>query len=489
MLDYYALVPVLLPVVGGILLYLLLGFSERVQRSFIVCFMGLLFVMNLVYLIALKNGMIHPAAVGPIVLDAPGIFVSSLVTFLGTMVLVYSFIYRKNNHFDSTFFILYFVLAGMMCGMACTYNVLVMLILLEAATVTSAVLILFGRTKRAIRATYIYLAISIFEVILVIYGAFILYSSTGTLDLRFMNISLLSSGDITLLALLFLFGFGTKAGLLPLGSIWLPPAHADAPAAISATMSGILIKASVVAMVKVMYPFFLLSNIEMLMLIVTFFGTLNMVLGGVMAFFSCHIKRLLAWSSISQIGYIIVGFGLATPIAIYGSLFHILNHMLFKGSLFLISGILLYQVHTLQIKKMGGLGQVMPLTALSFLVASLAMSGVPFLNGFISKEIIYEGSVDAGFPVIFSLFGLEFTIISIFGWITSIVIFITLMRAFYLMFMGTPRESFRELHDPPLCMLVPVLIMVALCVIIGLFPDLVSGTLQYIAEVLFQMRG
>ncbi len=105
----------------------------------------------------------------------------------------------------------------MMCGMACTYNVLVMLILLEAATVTSAVLILFGRTKRAIRATYIYLAISIFEVILVIYGAFILYSSTGTLDLRFMNISLLSSGDITLLALLFLFGFGTKAGLLPLG--------------------------------------------------------------------------------------------------------------------------------------------------------------------------------------------------------------------------------------------------------------------------------
>ncbi len=128
-------------------------------------------------------------------------------------------------------------------------------------------------------------------------------------------------------------------------------------------------------MVKVMYPFFLLSNVEMLMLIVTFFGTLNMVLGGVMAFFSCHIKRLLAWSSISQIGYIVVGFGLATPVAIYGSLFHILNHMLFKGSLFLISGILLYQVHTLQIKKMGGLGKVMPLTALSFLVASLAMSG------------------------------------------------------------------------------------------------------------------
>ncbi|PWR72275.1 complex I subunit 5 family protein [Methanospirillum lacunae] len=489
MLDYYALVPVLLPILGGIILYLLLGFSERIQRSFIVCFMALLFVMNLLYLIALQSGRIDPAAVGPIVLDAPGIFISTLVAFLGTMVLVYSFLYRKNNHFDSTFFILYFVLAGMMCGMACTYNVLVMLVLLEAATVTSAVLILFGRTKRAIRATYIYLAISIFEVILVIYGAFILFSSTGTLDLRFMDISLLSSDDITLLALLFLFGFGTKAGLLPLGSIWLPPAHADAPAAISATMSGILIKASVVAMVKVMYPFFLISNGEMLMFIVTFFGTLNMVLGGVMALFSYHIKRLLAWSSISQIGYIIVGFGLATPVAIYGSLFHILNHMLFKGSLFLISGVLLYQVHTLQIKKMGGLGKAMPLTAISFLIASLAMSGVPFLNGFISKELIYDGSIDAGFPVVFSLLGLHFTIISIFGWITSVVIFVTLMRAFYLIFLGTPRESERELNDPPLYMIIPIVTMVGLCIIIGLFPDLVSGTLQYITQVLFEMRG
>ncbi|NOJ28527.1 MAG: oxidoreductase, partial [Nitrososphaera sp.] len=192
MIDYYALVPVLFPILGGLILYLLLGFSEKIQRSFIVCFMGLLCVMNLLYLIALQNGTIQPAAAGPLVLDAPGIFISCLVTFLGTLILVYSFIYRKNNHFDSTFFIIYLVLAGMMCGMACTYNVLVMLVLLEAATVTSAVLILFGRTKRAIRATYIYLAISIVEVILVIYGAFILYSCTGTLDLRFMDISLLS---------------------------------------------------------------------------------------------------------------------------------------------------------------------------------------------------------------------------------------------------------------------------------------------------------
>lgn len=489
MLDYYALVPVLLPVAGSIILYLLRNFSEKFLRGFIAGFMALLFVLDLAYILLLQSGTISPAAVGPIVLDAPGAFISCLVAFLGMLVLVYSPAYRKGSHVDTTFFILYFILTGTMCGMACTYNVLVMLVFLEAATVTSAVLILFGRTKRAVRATYIYLGISIVEVILVIYGTFILYGSAGTLDLRFVDLSLLSSGDIFLLAFLFLFGFGTKAGLLPLGFIWLPPAHAEAPAAISATMSGILIEASVIAMVKAMYPFILASNSETLMIVVIVIGVLNMVIGGVMTLFTLHIKRLLAWSSISQIGYIIVGFGIATPLAIYGSLFHILNHLLFKGCLFLVAGILLYRVHTLQVREMGGLLRIMPVTAISFLLASLAMAGIPFLNGSVSKEIIYDGALEAGFPVVFSLFGVGFTIISIFGWCTSIVILVALMRAFYFVFIRTPRENFRDLHDPPLHMLVPVVILAGLCVFIGLFPDAVSGCLQYIAEMVFQMKG
>ena len=489
MLEYFALVPVLFPLLGAVIVYLLLRFSEPIQKVFILSCMVALFIVDLGYLLALLNGLIDEISLGPIVLDAAGMFISTLVTFLGTLVLCYSFIYRKKTEFDATFFIIYFLLAGMMCGMACTYNVLVMLVFLEAATVTSAFLILYGRTKRAIKATYIYLGISIVEVILVVYGAFILFNSTGTLDLRQMDISTIAPPDIFLLGVLFLFGFGTKAGLFPLSAIWLPPAHADAPAPVSATMSGILIKAGLIGMVKVMYPFYILSGIDTLILIVLFVGTLNMVIGGIMAFFAENIKRLLAWSSISQMGYIVIGFGLATPVAIYGSLFHILNHMLFKGSLFLIAGVLLFQVKTLRIHRMGGLAKVMPLTGLCFLIASLAMSGVPFLNGFISKEIIYEGSVEAGFPVLFSIFGLDLTIFGIFGWITSIIIFICLMRAFYLIFMGEPQDAFRNLRDPPLCTMLPILILVALCILIGLFPDLVSGSLKQIAESMYQMRG
>lgn len=487
--DYYALVPVLLPIAGGLLISLARGFPEKIQRGLIIGLMAFLLVMNLAYFIALEGGMVSPAAVGPIVLDAPGAFISCLVAFLGVLVLVYSLIYRRDNHFDATFFILYFVLAGTMCGMACTYNVLVMLVFLEAATVTSAVLILFGKTKKAIKATYIYLALSIVEVILVIYGSFILYGSTGTLDLRFMDISRLPPGDTFLLALLFLFGFGTKAGLLPLGIIWLPPAHADAPAPISATMSGILIKASVIAMVKAMYPFFLVSGASTLVLIVAGLGVLNMFAGVIMALLSMNIKRLLAYHSVSQMGYIVMGFGFAVPMGIYGALFHVMNHMLFKGCLFLITGALLLRVNTRQIHKMGGLLKKMPVTGICFLTASLAMSGLPSLNGFLSKEAIYEGSVEAGFPVLFTIAGQGFTMFSLFGWATSILTFICLVHAFIVIFLGKPKGDLTDVKDPPAYMLVPIVVLASLCVIIGLFPGLVSASLHYIAEMVFLMKG
>lgn len=487
MYEYLALTPIILPIIGALLTYGLGRYSEKVQDIFIVAFAALLFVFNASYLVALVNGALKPLTYGFIVLDAPGIFIGTLVAFIGTLVVFYSFVYKDKTHYDNTYFIMYFLLMGMMSGLASTYNVIVMLIFLEAATVISAVLILFGRTKRAIRATYVYLAISIIEVILVVTGAFILYNDAGTLDLNKLAAGSVSQNDMFLLAMLFFFGFGTKAGLFPLGIIWLPSAHSEAPPPISATMSGILIKSSVVAMVKAIYPFYLISGVETLILVVAGFGVLNMLLGVIMALLSEDIKRLLAYHSISQMGYIIMGFGLATPAAIYGALFHITNHMLFKGCLFLITGALILRVNTRQIHKMGGLIKQMPLTAVCFLVASLAMSGVPLLNGYVSKELIYEGSVQAGYPVLFSAFGMQFTAFSIIGWITSLLTFICLIHAFYVMFLGKPKEEFSAVRDPPVYMMLPILIMACLCIVIGVYPDLVSGALKFAADTLLRL--
>ncbi len=254
-------------------------------------------------------------------------------------------------------------------------------------------------------------------------------------------------------------------------------------------MSGILIKASVIAMVKAMYPFFLISGASTLVLVVAGLGVLNMFVGVIMALLSADLKRLLAYHSISQMGYIVMGFGLAVPLGIYGGLFHIMNHMLFKGCLFLIAGALILRVNTRQIHKMGGLLTKMPVTAICFLVASLAMSGLPFLNGFLSKEAIYEGSIQAGFPVLFTIAGQGFTFFSICGWATSILTFICLIHAFIVIFLGKPKGELGGVQDPPVCMMLPIVVMALLCVIIGLFPGLVSGTLQYIAQIVFLMKG
>ncbi len=485
MYEYLALLPIILPIIGAVLTYVLGLYSEKIQDVFLVAFSALLFILDAVFLVGLQTGALSPLSYGFIVLDAPGIFICSLVAFIGTLVIFYSFVYKDVKHYDNTYFIMYFLLMGMMAGLASTYNVIVMLIFLEAATVISAVLILFGRTKRAIKATYVYLAISIVEVILVVAGAFILYNDAGTLDL--LKVGSVSQGDMFLLAMLFFFGFGTKAGLLPLGIIWLPPAHSEAPPPISATMSGILIKASVIAMVKAVYPFYLVSGVGTLILIVAAFGVLNMLLGVILALLSEDIKRLLAYHSISQMGYIIMGFGLATPAAVYGALFHITNHMLFKGCLFLITGVIIFRINTRKIHKMGGLINQMPLTGICFLVASLAMSGVPLLNGFVSKELIYEGSLEAGYPVIFSLFGLDMTVFSIFGWITSLLTFACLIHAFYVMFLGKPKEEFKAVKDPPVYMMLPILIMAGLCIVIGIYPDLLSGALRFAAGALVEL--
>ena len=473
---------------GAVFMIFLDKYSEKLQDIFLVAFSAFLFIFNVSYLIALMNGWTKPLAYGPILLDAPGMFISCLITFIGTLVIFYSFVYKDKNHYDNTYFIAYLLLIGMMSGLANTYNVIVMLVFLEAATVISAVLILFGRTRQAINATTIYLAISIIEVVLVVTGAFILYNDGHTLDLHSLNPANVSDNDKILLALLFFIGFGTKAGLLPLGIVWLPTAHSEAPPPISATMSGILIKASVVAMVKAVYPFYLMSGFETIVLIIATFGVLNMLIGVILALLQEDLKRLLAYHSVSQMGYIILGFGLATPLGIYGALFHIMNHMLFKGCLFLIAGVLILRINTRQIHKMGGLLKQMPLTAVCFLVASLSMSGIPLLNGYVSKELIYEGSVQAGFPVLINIPGMNLTIFGIIGWITSALTFICLIHAFYVIFLGKPKDGLKDVKDPPIYMMIPILLMATLCIVVGLFPGLVSGTLQFAAAVLYGIR-
>ena len=493
MYELLALSPVILPVIGALIALVIYDRFKTYFEPFIVGYSALLFILDLAYLLMLQSGKIsEPLAYGFIVLDAPGMLISCLVSFLGTLVMFYSFTYKDRATYDSTYFVTYMILMGVMAGLANTYNVIVMLVLLEAATVFSGVLILFGRTRRAINATTIYLAISIIEVLLVLYGAFILYNHTGSLDV-INGISQIPEGDRTLLVFLFLFGFGTKAGVIPLSLIWLPPAHAEAPPPISATMSGILVKAGVIAMAKAIFPFALVSGALTISQVVVAIGVLGILIGVIMALLQEDLKRLLAYHTVSQIGYILVGLGIGflavmgggwSDVAregVFGALFHITNHMLFKGGLFLISGALILRVSTRKMHKMGGLLMQMPVTAICFLVASLAMSGLPLLNGAVSKEAIHSAT-DAAIPL---WSGYEWI-----GWLQvlgSILTFLCLIHAFYVIFMGKPKDEFVQVKEAPLYMLIPIVIMAGLCIVIGLFPGPFEDILLFAADALLHM--
>jgi formate hydrogenlyase subunit 3/multisubunit Na+/H+ antiporter MnhD subunit len=494
MYEILALGPVVLSIVGAMIALVIYEYYWKLFRPFVVGFSAFLFIVELAYLLLLQSGSIaRPLAYGFIVLDAPGVVIACLVSFMGTLALFYSFAYKdKGANYDSTYFVLYLILMGVMAEMANTYNVVLMLVLLEGATVFSGMLVLFGRTKRAIRATTIYLAISIFEVLLVIAGAFILYSHTGSVDI-IGGIDKIPDGDRMLLILLFLFGFGTKAAVLPLGLIWLPPAHAEAPPPISATMSGALVKAAVIAMMKSIFPLAFASGAATIALIIVALGIAGILSGVIMALLQEDLKHLLAYHTVSQIGYIVVGLGIGflaamgggwTDVAregVFGALFHITNHMLFKGGLFLISGALILRVSTRKMHKMGGLLKQMPVTAICFLVASLAMSGLPLLNGYASKEAI-RSATDAAIPL---WSGYEWI-----GWLQilgSILTLLCLMHAFYVIFMGKPKEEFARVKEAPLHMLIPIVIMAGLCIIIGLFPGSVESVLRFVADALLHM--
>lgn len=493
MQDFLALAPVIIPVIGALIALVIYDRFQQSFEPFIVGYSAMLFLVELAYLVMLYLGDIaEPLAYGFIVLDAPGMVITCLVSFLGTLAMFYSFTYKDTKTYDSTYFVTYLILMGVMAGLANTYNVIVMLVLLEAATVFSGVLILFGRTKRAIKATTIYLLISIIEVLLVLYGAFTLYDHTGSLDV-INGIDRIPESDRMLLVFLFLFGFGTKAGVLPLSLIWLPPAHAEAPPPISATMSGILVKAAAIAMAKAIFPFACLSCAGAIAMAVVVIGVLGILIGVIMALLQEDLKRLLAYHTVSQIGYVVVGLGLGflavmggqwADVAregVFGAIFHITNHMLFKGSLFLISGALILRASTRRMHRMGGLLKQMPITGICFLVASLAMSGLPLLNGYVSKEVIHEAT-DAAIPL---WSGYEWIgYLQILG---SILTFLCLIHAFYVIFMGKQKEEFAQVKEAPLYMLIPIVIMTGLCIVIGLFPGTVESILRFAADALLHM--
>ncbi|MEM2904161.1 MAG: complex I subunit 5 family protein [Candidatus Bathyarchaeia archaeon] len=450
--------------------------SRRARDVLLVFSTSLALAVNSFYLHqATFNESFSPPTFGPMFVDAPGLLVSEIIFGLGLLVNLYSFAYMRAEADNDAYYAVFMLFLASMVGMVFTYNVAVLLVFLEASTVMSAVLILYGRSQASVRATAIYLAISIAEALFVLSAIVVMYTQVGTvdiLDLPSKNLAGSSSLALTL-ALLFTIGFGTKAALIPLGPLWLPPAHGEAPSSVSAMLSGVMIKLGAVAMARTLFALYPIVGATSMSYSIGGVGVVTMVAGILWALFARDLKRLLAWSSVSQMGYVVMGIGLGTPLGVAAGLFHLLNHAVFKSLLFLCSGSLQQGTGTRRMDEMGGVFSKMPVTATLFLLGAASISGVPPFNGFYSKSLLHEASAEAGIPA--------------FGTVSIGVSILTLLcyaYASYRMFFRGARGGQREASEAPFLMLAPMVILASLCVILGVYPDVVWATLSRAATAL-----
>lgn len=352
---------------------------------------------------AARNGV--PIAIY-LVIDGFSKLLLLIISLIGFLSALYALSYTRQYTAEPKFYILFSLLIAGMNGLVISGDIFNIFVFLEISSIAAYALVAFGIEREQLEASFKYQVLGGVASLIILLSIGFIYWQTGTLNMADISAQVAGTGVFfKFVAVLLITGFGLKAAIFPFHS-WLPDAHSSAPSPISAMLSGVVIKAIGIYVILRLFFNMFAVNYEISMTI-TVLGALSMIIGSLLAIGQWDIKRMLAYSSISQIGYVILGVGIGmlvlvrggdikiAALAITGGLFHLINHAVFKGLLFLGAGAVEYRTGTRDMRKLGGLNEVMPVTASSSLIASLSISGVPPFNGFFSKLIIIIAAVQA----------------------------------------------------------------------------------------------
>jgi len=424
----------------------------------------------------------HPPFGINLVGDALTGFFHLIIAIISFLIVIYSLAYMKRYTAGSKYYSLLMLVIAGMNGVVASGDLFNMYVFLEVAAISSYGLVAFGVEHEELEASFKYLVLGSVASSFILFGIALLYSITGTLNLAH-NAQIIESGVsgtmLNFISALFIMGFGMKSALIPFHA-WLPDAHPSAPAPISAMLSGLLIKVLGVYCIIRLF-FFVFGFGQSYSLIFVWLGILSMVVGALLAIGQMDFKRLLAYSSISQMGYIIFGIGLGTPLGIIGGLFHLLNHAFFKTLLFLCSGAVEYATGTRDLKQLGGLWKKMPVTSATCSIASLSISGIPPLGGFFSKLIIVIAAVkayDTLGPVAY-----VYAAITVFVSFLTIIYFVKLQK---MALFGKLPERLNKVHEVPVPMWGVLVILAVFCIAFGVaFPWFIDVIVNPAQEVIF----
>ncbi len=352
-----------------------------------------------------------------------------------------------------------FLTSGMAAGAVLANNFVPLLFFWEGLLITLYAMITIGAKPNSHRTAVKAFLIGGFCDFSMILGIAILWSQTGTL--RLSDISVVPQGLTAVSFYLMMIGAIGKAGSMPFHT-WIPDAALDAPVAVMAFIPAALEKLlGIYMLARICLDLFKLEVNSQFSLVLMTVGALTIVLAVFMALIQKDLKKLLSYHAVSQVGYMMLGIGTAVPIGIAGGIFHMINHAMYKSGLFLAAGSVEQQTGTTELKKLGGLAKVMPLTALGFIVCAAAISGIWPLNGFVSKEMIFHGSYETGY-----------TIFTIAAWLGAILTFASFLKAGHSVFFGPRSLEVAEVRESKLPVTLPILTLAALCVLFGVYSAL-----------------
>ncbi len=323
-----------------------------------------------------------------------------IVAFMWAMTGLFSPEYFSHYHNRGRYYFFFLMTLGATMGVFLSSDLMTTLLFFEVMSFTSYAWVAHDESIKAKRAANTYLAIAVIGGMVALMGLFLLDHELGTLQISQLYSAASALEDKKILYIAggcLLFGFGAKAGMFPL-HIWLPKAHPVAPAPASALLSGVLTKTGIFGVLVVSCD--ILRYDEAWGKVILLLGTITMVLGAVLALFSIDLKRTLACSSMSQIGFILIGIamqcllGEENALAARGTMLHMVNHSLIKLVLFMVAGVVYMNTHKLDLNSIRGWGKGKPMLNIAFLLGLLGIGGVPLFNGYISKTLLHESIVE-----------------------------------------------------------------------------------------------
>lgn len=499
-MSYMILLPVVLPVIVG---FTLLFLHERVfrDRQSLLIVTGVSFVVSA----ALAAYVISGAAGDRLILfrlvdDIPVYFAIDDLgrLFAGIVVVVFllagffSFVYMSHEKNEKRYYSFYLITFGVLMGLCFSGNLVTLYLFYEFMTLASMPLVIHNGSKEAVMAALKYLFYSFCGAYMALFGIYFLYRFSmvfenpgdalggtyyyetahmmGFVPGGWLDMEAVAASGNTALCLtavfLMLVGFGVKAGCFPLHA-WLPTAHPVAPAPASAFLSGIIVKGGILAIIRTVY-YCVGADFLRGTWVQTVWGILaviTLLMGSSLAFKEKILKKRLAYSTVSNLSYILLGLSMMNMTAFTGSLLHVVFHALIKSGLFLFAGALIFSTGRVKVKEFAGLGKKMPVLFWSYTICSLGLIGIPPTSGVISKWYLALGCLESGIA------GLS--------WIGPVALLVSaLLTAGYLLplavngFLKAPldEKTLEKYREPAPCMLVPVVLLAAATLLLGVFP-------------------